>query len=326
MAPLRILPAAQADGELQDRVGAVCRRSCGDVNPFEGWSLSHGGSVPPPGGTYAFADGDVVAALRDGELVGVCVFRLPEWDRDLFGHVVGRVDVLWAADPAVSSELVAWADNAAVTSGARFVGARVPADDLVAAHALEAAGFRFMEVLRHPWYRLADWSDGSPGCSRPALPCDVDAMATIAGSAFAADRFHRDACIPVATADALYEKWTRGWFESGATTRGATVLEIDGVVRAFALHEIDRRAAEGGPGVARLRLTAVDRACRGRGLATALLRGALPLLSVSAAYAVGAYSLGNAPMDSLHRRLGARYGSVGEISFHKWYERQEPET
>ena len=79
-------------------------------------------------------DARAVALLDGGEVIGICVYRLPQWDLEHFGYPVGRLEHLIGRDAATLDRLVAWADGVAGRAGVVFASARLSAEDGVYEH------------------------------------------------------------------------------------------------------------------------------------------------------------------------------------------------
>lgn len=264
------------------------------------------------------ADASAVVDRGATGLRGLAIVRSPGWDREWLGAPVGRVEALVSRDDETLQALAEWVEEWCRREAITFCSARLPLADPAAVGALEAAGYRFVEVIVHPWYELAEWAEReSPDRCRPLRKDDEDAVARIARSAFRADRFHLDPRIDTAVADAIYERWARDWFADGDAGEGM-VLEEDGTVCGFVLFRTAGGRPHSLPPYVDLQLTAVDPAVTRRGTAQALYRDTFARLVGVVDYAVGSYSLRNAPMRGLHRRLGARYASGGEVTLHRW--------
>lgn len=264
-------------------------------------------------------DATAMAAYDGDTLGGYCVYREPSWDHEHFGYPVGRIECLVGADGQALSALASWADEQARSHGVVFASARLPLDGLLAIAALEDEGFRFMEVMRHPWYTLSQVTRPDTAVSRPLRQSDRGAVQRLASRAYSADRFHRDPRFSRRAADGVYERWAGAWFEEWTEQRGGTVIERDGRLLGYVLFELRRQRPFGLADVCRIGLSAVDPASAGQGLGTALYAETLNAVRDQVPYVVGSCSLSNLPIMALHRRLGGRYYSSEEVTLHRWY-------
>ena len=89
---------------------------------------------------------------------------------------------------------------------------RIASDDLRSADALEADGWRFVEVLE-TWRRKMPWKTLRPQRVRIARKADRDACMAIASKAFVFDRLHADPAIPREVADEAKKEWVKAAFE-----------------------------------------------------------------------------------------------------------------
>ena len=265
----------------------------------------------------AKADAQAVALVDEAGVAGACVVRLPAWDREHFGFVLGRVEHLFARDAGALARLVAWADEVFGQAAAGFASARVAADDLPAIHALESAGYRFQELVLHPWMDLRQWQPRNEGLCRFARPEDEAALRSIAASSFRADRFHNDPRFTRAQADGLYVRWVETAFHGGSPHARVVVLELEGKPAGFMTGEIE---AGRGPGLAtiwRIGLAAMHPSWADHGHGHHLYFGVFDL--AEADFATGPVAARNTAVIRLHHKIGSRVTSGGEVTLHRWF-------
>lgn len=157
----------------------------------------------------------IVVCSSSGQLLGILVFRLSQWDTDHFGYKVVIIDTLlirksgYQQESEVADLLLANFLNWCESSSVRFVSVRVPALDLPAIHALEHCGFQYIEnwiFNKYDLNRIDDHPDPHLEL-RLARPDDCGIMIDASREAFSTQRFHADHHIPHEKADTLYEKW-----------------------------------------------------------------------------------------------------------------------
>ena len=223
------------------------------------------------------------AALRwtpesfDSHQLGLSVARL---------HVDGEPAGL---GPALSALVREWHSE-----GVQLVGFRVPEAFRAAHAALVRAGFREIESLVTYRRATAAALPGSERCAR-AQPSDRDALIEVARHAFRYDRYHADARIDSARADALKATWVANSL-NGRADVSLTVQE-EGVARGFCL--CLRR-----PDRAVIDLIAVDPAAQGRGFGAALVAGALHHYAGSVATMDVSTQAANTASTALYKKLG----------------------
>ncbi len=155
----------------------------------------------------------------------------------------------------------------------RFLTARCRADDLAAAHALEAAGGRLMDTLVY-WGHdlLAPARVARPAASvRFVRPGEERAVERAAGEAFQGyvSHYHADPRLERASCDAAYADWARRSCLAHSPDTPVFVGEHEGEPAGFAA--LRRNAAGEGEGV----LYGVAPRARGRGLYLALMFASL---------------------------------------------------
>lgn len=97
-----------------------------------------------------------------------------------------------------------------------YVACKVPSDDLAKIHALEDAGFRFVEFqlrsvlrVRRPWDL-----EGLPYTYEEVDAASLPAVLELAASTFTADRFSRDPAVPEGVSGRRYSAYTRQSFNA----------------------------------------------------------------------------------------------------------------
>lgn len=185
---------------------------------------------------------------------------------------------------------------AALPAGA-FAFAKVPAADASRAVALQGAGMRVVDAALVLERRAAE-APAAPRDSRVrfAAPADADAVAGVAGRAFAVSRFHLDPSIGVETANRLKAAWARGFF-AGARGDAMVVAEQDGAVVGFL------QLLRSGDGALSIDLIGVARDSRGHGLGEAMI--ALAQSEFAADMRVGTQAA-NTGAARFYERLGFR--------------------
>ncbi|MCC6988144.1 MAG: hypothetical protein IT181_04060 [Acidobacteria bacterium] len=155
-----------------------------------------------------------VAGAGAGAVIGSC--RPLTWDSTFFGVPMARID--WLRGPAAPGPLLTHVLDSVLAEcrsrGIRHLTAKADVADMEAIAALEAAGFRTMDVLAtyftHP-RRQAPPPVRDVGQVRPFEPRDEAEVLAITAEAFAGfrGRFQLDPWLPRDRSDALYLEWAR---------------------------------------------------------------------------------------------------------------------
>lgn len=151
--------------------------------------------------------------IRVGDAYATCTEVT--WDSTSFGFPVGQiVDIdLGSAgnDVALLTGIQDWMNG----SSAKLVSCRLPHQRLRESMALEAIGFRFVEVMLRPYVDPgAVLHDLDPGLViRPAVKADTAALEAIASTAFDTGRYAIDSRLPAGASGRRYALWVRNAFE-----------------------------------------------------------------------------------------------------------------
>ncbi|HZT87589.1 MAG TPA: GNAT family N-acetyltransferase [Stellaceae bacterium] len=142
--------------------------------------------------------------------------RRLDWDSEFFGVPAGRIEGLWR-DPdapahAAWSELVPALLAAAAEQGLVFLDARIAAEELALAQALEMGGFRLVDALSiylHHLRRLP---------KRPPQPCAIDIEGFLRDALRAMEwgRLFAEPRVPRAKAEEFYLRTSLHYLARGA--------------------------------------------------------------------------------------------------------------
>jgi ribosomal protein S18 acetylase RimI-like enzyme len=268
--------------------------------------------------SMAVADARTVSVRDGGTLAGLSVVRQSDWDSELFGIRVGRIEELYAVGEGSARALVQATEGFAREHGFDVCSVRVAGTDLAAIHALEAVGYRYQETTLAPWLNLSGWAPADTPNVRPAGPHDVEAMAVLAREMFRVDRFHGDTRFDPAAADELYAKWVYTWFAERSPSRDAVVFEHEGRVAGFVLFEfIEFEEFVRGP-VGVIRLAGIGPRFTGRGFGRELWSGAINAAASKAAHITATMIASNGRALNLYTSLGFKITSTG-VTLHRWF-------
>jgi len=216
------------------------------------------------------------------------------WDSELLGFPC------WDVRPGGEASAVLATALAGFTAERKAAGecllvTKVPTRDVAMGRLLAGCGFYVVEAMLDialPLARLAPTAAvGRGAVLRLATPDDLDAILTIAGSAFRDDRFHLDPTLPTEKADQRYRGWVERGFASSEPvyvyedTRKGTILgfyhirELPSAIVDLSLAAV--HPACQGAGIGALMYQAVLEECRRRGYQTAVTRIAINNLPVA---------------------------------------------
>jgi RimJ/RimL family protein N-acetyltransferase len=237
-------------------------------------------------------------------------FLVP-WDTEIFGFPVAQVSRLElpdGADPgAVLREFDAWCAGQRV----RLVSCRLDHTRLRESMALEAVGFRFVEMVHEPHLDLLD-PLAAPRRMLDvgeAVADDLASIEEIAYSAFTTGRFLLDWRLPPELSRQRYATWVRNSFEDpDHAVLKATVG--DELVGFFIVEARPARSVY-------WHLTAIAPRWQGKGVGMDLWRTMLMRHRADGATSVSTTISGhNPPALNLYARLGFKFGAA-QMTFHR---------
>ena len=239
-------------------------------------------------------------------------FQVP-WDSSIFGFPVAQISRIDLGDPerpsaGLLASFDAWCSDRAV----RLVSCRLDHTQLRESMALEAHGFRFVEMVYEP--RLDDLADiATPRHVidvSEATQDDLPAIEMVASHAFTTGRFLLDHRLPPDLSDRRYSTWVRSAFES--TEQTVLKAEIDGALVGFFIVE-ERSDAS-----VYWHLTAIAPGWQGQGIGLSLWRTMLRRHAAAGASSVATTISGhNLAAINLYGRLGFSFRSA-QMTFHRF--------
>lgn len=269
--------------------------------------------------------GAVVFSVEEGgELQGILVARDSAWDREHFGYGVAVLDWIllpeegYAKDRAVANRLVEGLMDWCRERGVRFASMRLSSRHLPAVHALEAAGFRYVESYIYNVVSLARM----PAVTEPAEPLrharpeDHAVMRRYAQGAFTTHRFHADPLVDSTKAESLYGKWIDSAFAD--PERQILVMEHEGRPVAFMVYRDEDYRDTLGLRSASLNMGLLDPEARGRGLGTRFYQALFAHFRRQGFDIVeSGLSMRNQVSLNWHNRTGFRVVST-HVTLHRW--------
>lgn len=259
---------------------------------------------------YFLASDDAIVAVRDST-----------WERGHFGFGMATLHVLLAADNAdiqrQMAVLLLEARALLHDLEIRFVSTRIHGDHLLVLHALEDAGFRYMDDVIWPVAATALLPDEPDPRVRLMRESDLPRVVDLA-QRFAYPRGHLYCNTGFAKADVdrMYGQWLNtAWLNQSPLA----VIEDEGQVQGFLQFQVEPEGHQPlGHCYGHMRLLVLDADARGRGLGHALFEGAMVLMKLQGAvYVDSGYSTKN----HVSARVHARHGFAStheEVTLHAW--------
>lgn len=271
--------------------------------------------------------GTVTVAIAAGEtLEGLLVGRYSAWDSEHFGYGVAVIDGIYLSeggydrDRAVADRLVVGFEGWCREQGVRFASIRLSSLQLPAIHALEQAGFRYIESYIYNVFDLDRLGEpnGPLPLLRLARPEDEAVMMAYASGAFATQRFHADPRIPSDKAEALYRKWIASAFADPA--RQTLVMEDKGRPVAFMVYRAEDYRDTLGLRSASLNMGLLDPDNRGKGAGTLFYQALLHHYRREGFDIVeSGLTLRNQVSINWHNKIGFRVVST-QVTLHRWFD------
>jgi len=264
---------------------------------------------------YESSQGRLEGLLKAGRLA---------WDTKHFGVETWKVEHAAVWGRAGEEEAEALLKEAGVrlqASGCRFLQARIPLDGLEVLHAMEACGFRTMEVLSTWAFEIGIYD--LPPLKNPTLvrdfrPSDTGALVTLASRAYRRipDRFHRDPHLNIEACDALYARWVANACQ-GQMADFIAVAEAEGRAVGYAtLKDLGENAPRR---LGQLGLGAVEPAWENRGIVSDLVIHCVEWFASRGGEVAFIRTQGNnIPAQRLFLKAGFR-PVLTEVTLHRWY-------
>jgi ribosomal protein S18 acetylase RimI-like enzyme len=323
VAELRAVPQTEIPAKERERIVALHGRSRYPLEPPFRGEPPHAHFWHELAETAAANDATAVALLAGEEVRGLCTVRTPAWDAEHFGFVLGRIEHLVAADAATARAAVDWAVAHLRSAGARVATVRLYAEDHVAMHALEDAGFRFAEHALTPWRAMSSWQLQKHGTTRQMRDDDVDGVCAIARLTFSTDHFHTDPRFAKQAADGVYEKWIRTWHARPPLGGRSRVVTSDGRVAGFFLFKVMPPGEGLDWPVCHLVLGGMHPDSAGKGIGYTMYCDVIDDVAPDCRYATVTVATINPAVVNLYYKLGFRITSGGVVTLHRWFESAE---
>jgi GNAT superfamily N-acetyltransferase len=271
----------------------------------------------------------LLSLVGSGGIDAVAAVGESKWDSEHFEFPVHKL-YGFATAPRISHRDVA--AKALLADGilpriasAELVMARVSLGAVPELNALEAAGFRTMDV-QVTWMRQRSRGQSAvhDASMRTATRNDVQAMSVIARDTMrdAPTHFHLDPRFAADRVDAMYASWAANSV-SGQAADYVVVADVGGEIAGFTTAKLAGGQNSSPPLYGVIPLVGVSGAFRGRGVGRRLVSTALAWLDDHGAIAscVGTQA-NNFRAAALYASLGLR--PVGAaVSMHRWRDREE---
>jgi len=231
------------------------------------------------------------------------------WDTIALGAPAGqitRLEVRAAGAEAAFAQHLAWR----AAHGVRMVSCRLPHDRLRESMLLETHGYRFIEMVHHPYLASLTGFDDDGDTLRvlPATAADYEPVRGMAERAFTHERFASDPRLSPAVSSRRYGNWVDN--TRGHATQRLIKFDDDGMVVGFFIIEFDT------DGTCYWHLTAIAPDFQGQGYGWRAWRKAIAYATAHGASRVATtIAARNVPVMNLYVRLGFRFAAPS-MTFH----------
>ncbi|MSP61805.1 MAG: GNAT family N-acetyltransferase [Myxococcales bacterium] len=158
----------------------------------------------------ALPEGSLLVGLGDGagRLSALTVVEALPWDTSIFGMAMGMIPSLEVGPLGSGERLARAAVDEAIRRGFRHLSARAQVEDRGSLWALEAAGFRAMDVVVELQREAGGESAVPVGQAiDPAHPDDLPALEALSATAFERSRYFADPALPREASEELHRRW-----------------------------------------------------------------------------------------------------------------------
>ncbi len=268
--------------------------------------------------TQLAADPHVHFLTHDAVILAV---RDSTWDRNHFGFGMATLQVLLAADvPDLQQQLAVLLLEARALlhdKQVRFVSTRVNGDQLPVLHALEDAGFRYMDNVIWPVAPTAHLPDDPDPRVRVMNARDLPRVVELAQRwAYPRGHLYCNTGFAKRDVDSMYGRWLETAWQNQTPL---AVIEEEGHVQGFFQFSVEPEGQTPlGYRYGHMRLLVLNGEMRGRGMGHALFHGAMVLMKrMGASHIDSGYSTKNHVSARVHARNGFA-SAHEEVTLHLW--------
>ncbi len=255
----------------------------------------------------------VIVEAVGAETAGIVTWQSAPWDTTILGRHVARLDHILIPDelrrghPALVERIVERTREDLKANGIEYALARIPAEDVVLAQAMEVQGFKIVDgIITFACQASTTRPAPIPSLQvRGATDDDTEAVVTLAGSAFSRDRFHQDPEISDSLADQVHREWARNACLGKVADVVLVAEDDEGICGFLSCGRHSRYPFTEDRHVAVIGLVATASRARGRGVASILTQAAVNwALQVGAKWVVVGTQFANVGAARLYQRCG----------------------
>ena len=268
-----------------------------------------------------------VACIGD-KVIGLAILKELDWDSDIFGVRMARIEHLITDETIINTEkvknnLISFICCQCACSGIEHLSCRVNTDDIASVHALEKSRFRLMDTLLNYAFDFRKHTtlieDHKPQYKVRLIHKGEDKdIAEVARVAFQNHfgRFHADKRFPRKKAAELYAEWAKNAYKGYADC--IFVAEVDGRLVGYSVWSepgITQQLL--GTRIGLYGICGIHPDAHGKGIFKSLTLAGMKWLEGKADIVEGGTLVNNYPVQRGYATLGwqiidARY------TFHKW--------
>jgi hypothetical protein len=263
-------------------------------------------------------------AKQGKNIVGIIGARKSVWDTNFWGvnyfninHIITH-GVDHENTSEILSALIRVVEKWLQAEGANFVSARADVYDLSTIHALESAGFRYIETTITNSYPLKglDPTPDEGYCIRLPRPDETDQLMAMTQTSFITHRFYADKHFPTQKVDEMYREWVRNSLESPSWK--TLLLEQENKVRGLFIMRTEDLSSYFGLSITTFRMATISPGELGKGYGMNLFMGVMKHLCSEADIIDSGLTIRNIRSFNIHTKLGFRL-LCSSGTFHKWY-------
>jgi GNAT superfamily N-acetyltransferase len=273
--------------------------------------------------TLQAASRETICLRANGKLVGLIALQSLPWMSEHFGLKMYAVPHLLAGygGPLVRTRLLRYVIEE--LQEVDFLDCRIAVDDVYAAHALEAAGFRYVGTEAYLGQELGRDEPFDPPSDFEIAECsraDREQVLEIVEDTHVQNRFICDPLIGADLARSLYRKLVDNCFDQAQFT--TLVARCHGAVQGFIISKVNETFCQVvGMKTGSLDFIGVRPDIRNRGLGACLNRAALYRMAQQGVQYVGVRTLANNyPALRITFKTGFAVTSTS-LHFHRWIKR-----
>lgn len=269
-------------------------------------------------------------ARIDNKIAGFAFLIFLEWDSNIFGFKIGRIEnLVMKMDESLKRDFLVNMIDDCKKEGYHHINCRIGVEDLGDIRLLERLGFNIadVQITLSTSGRLDPEPVNFNGFTiRQATPEDLEGLERVVSGAFSTTRFASDPRYARDKVDRLYFEWLKGSIADNSQTVFVIQESGSGIPVGFGICSVDPYSSEAlGVRIGSIDLIAVIERCRGKGIGRMFIRFILNWFSarverVEIRTQVSNHRAINAFMNSGLNKVCAGTALPAGIAMHLWFQ------